>query len=82
MDKWFITEEWNESDILPHGRCTAHVTAYGLMSKRRISELKFCMNRYSPYDYVDSDEFKTEQEYEHHLQVLQDNGATIERYSS
>lgn len=77
MDKYFLTEEWNESDILPHGRCTCHVTAYGLMSKRRISELKFCMNRYSPYDYVDSSEFKTKDEYESHLKIAEENGGTI-----
>lgn len=77
MDAYFITTEWNESDILPHGRCTCNVTAYGLMSKRRIEELKYMMNRYSPYDYVDSSVFKTKEEYESQLKTIEENGGTI-----
>jgi len=77
MDKYFVTEEWNESDILPYGRCTAHVTAYGLMTKRRISELKYAMNCYSPYDYADSQEFDTKESYESYLKRVEENGGTI-----
>lgn len=77
MAKYLITMEWNESDILPHGRCTSHVTAYGLMSSRQRSEIKYCMDRYSPYDYVDSSEFDTEREYKNMIETLKDNGSTI-----
>ena len=77
MDKYFITIEWDDSDILPRGRCTSHVAAYGLISSRQRSEIKHFMNRYSPFDYVDSNEYETESDYKDMLETLKNNGSTI-----
>ena len=77
MAKYFFIQEWNESDVLPHGRCTSKVTAYGLMSERRIKELKYYANRYSPYDYVDYSTFTNEEKYKIYLKIIEGNGGTI-----
>lgn len=77
--KYFITEEWNESDMLPHGRRTSHVDAFGKTSESDIETLKDYMERYSPFDYVDSMEYDTKDEYEAMLRRLESLGATINR---
>jgi hypothetical protein len=79
MDKWFITEEWNESDQLQHGRRTSHVDALGLCSEKDIETAQDFMERYSPFDYIDSMTYDTEEEYERMLTILEQNGSTIKR---
>jgi hypothetical protein len=78
MDKYFITEEWNESDQLPHGRRTSLVTAYGKMPLKRIKAITDGMERYSPYDYVDDMVCDDENAYKRQLIILEENGSTIE----
>ena len=77
--KWFITEEWNESDQLPHGRRTSKVNAYGLCYLYDIRNTAGCMNRYSHYDYVDSMTYDTREQYENMLKTLEENGSVINR---
>ena len=79
MEKWFITEEWDESDQLPHGRRTSHVDALGLCSEKDIETAKDFMERYSPFDYIDSMTYDTKEEYERMLTILEENGSTINR---
>lgn len=74
---YFFTQEWNESDILPHGRCTAKVTEYGFKTEKEINEIVYYMERYSPYDYVDHYKDKNEEAYRRQIEILRDNGAEI-----
>ena len=76
--RYLMTEEWYESDIKPHGRLESKVTAYGLRDKKYCKDTIYCMERYSPYDYCDSNTFKSEEEYKLHLRLLEENGARIE----
>ena len=77
--KWFITEEWNEGDQLAYGRRRSRVEAYGLVSTKDIKEVKFYMERYSPYDYIDTMTYNTKDEYEKMLETLEANGSEIHR---
>lgn len=79
MKKWFITEEWNESDQLPHGRRTSNVDAYGLRCESFIEVYCDSMERYSPYDYIDRMTYDTQEEYENMLKILEENGSKIKR---
>ena len=79
MEKWFITEEWDESDQLPHGRHTSHVDAFGLCSEKDIETAKDFMERYSPFDYIEIMTYDTKEEYERMLTILEENGSTINR---
>jgi len=79
MNKWFITEEWNESDQLPYGRRTSHVDALGLCSVKDIEETRGFMERYSPFDYIDTMTYDTKEEYEKMLETLEANGSEIHR---
>ena len=79
MEKWFITEEWNEGDQLAYGRRRSMVEAYGLVSTKDIKEVRFCMERYSPYDYIDTMTYDTKEEYEKMLETLEANGSEIHR---
>ena len=76
---YFITEEWNESDQLPYGRRTSHVDALGMCSEKDIETAQDCMERYSPFDYIDSMTYDTKEEYERMLTILEENGSTINR---
>lgn len=80
--KYFITEEWNESDQLPHGGRTSHVDALGLCSVKDINETKKWMEAYSPFDYIDTMEYDTKDEYENMLTTLEGLGAKINRKES
>ena len=79
MEKWFITEEWNESDQLPYGRRTSHVDALGLCSEKYIETAKDFMERHSPFDYIDIMTYDTKEEYERMLTILEENGSVINR---
>ena len=79
MEKWFITEEWDESDQLPHGRRTSHVDALGLCSEKDIEMTCEFMERYSPFDYIDSMTYDTKEEYERMMTILEENGSVINR---
>ena len=76
---YFITEEWNESDKLPHGRRTSHVDALGLCSEKDIEMACEFMERYSPFYYIDSMTYDTKEEYERMLTILEENGSVINR---
>ena len=76
---YFITEEWDESDQLPHGRRTSHVDAFGLCSEKDIETVCQFMERYSPFDYIDSMTYDTKEEYERMLTILEENGSMINR---
>ena len=76
---YFITEEWDESDQLPHGRRTSHVDALGLCSENDIETVCQFMERYSPFDYIDSMTKETKEEYERMLTILEENGSMINR---
>ena len=76
---YFITEEWDESDQLPHGRRTSHVDALGLCSENDIETTCEFMERYSPFDYIDSMTYDTKEEYERMLTILEENGSVINR---
>lgn len=75
---WLITTEWNECDILPHGKCTYKVCAYGNRTRKECNELVSCMNSFSPYDYVDYDELNTEVEYRNKLKMYEEVGGVID----
>jgi len=77
--KWFITEEWNEGDQMAHGRRRSRVQAYGLQATKDIKNAKWYMERYSPYDYTDTMEYDTKEEYEKMLETLEANGSEITR---
>lgn len=77
--KWFITEEWNEGDQLAYGRRRSRVQAYGLQATKDIKSVKWYMERYSPYDYTDTMEYDTKEEYEQMLTTLETNGSEITR---
>ena len=77
--KWFITEEWNEGDQLAYGRRRSRVEAYGLQATKDIKNVKWYMERYSPYDYTDTMEYDTKEEYENMLETLEVNGSEIHR---
>ena len=79
MEKWFITDEWNESDQLPNGRRTSHVDALGLCSEKDIETAQDFMERYSPFDYIDIMTYDAKEEYERMLTILEENGSTINR---
>ena len=68
--KYLFTEEWDEGGV-------NHVTAYGNRKRSEINEICDQMDRYSPYDYVDSVECETEEEYNQYLQARIDNGAEV-----
>ena len=76
---YFITEEWDESDNLQYGRRTSHVDALGLCSEKDIEMACEFMERYSPFDYIDSMTYDTKEEYERMLTILEENGSTINR---
>ena len=78
-NKWFITEEWNASDQLEYGRRRSFVCALGLCSVKDINEYKGCMEKYSPFDYIDTMEYDTKEEYENMLATLENNGSIVKR---
>lgn len=80
--KYFITEEWNEGDQLAYGRRRSRVVAYGLMSTKDIKNVEYYMDRFSPYDYIDTMTYDTKEEYEKMLTTLEDNGSEINRDES
>lgn len=71
--KWFFTEEWYEGG-------QNHVSAYGKRRHKEIDKICDQMERYSPYDYVDSNICDTEEEYKSRLQARIDNGAEVKYY--
>lgn len=75
---WLITTEWNECDILPHGKCTYKVCAYGNRTKRKCQELVSCMTSFSPYDYVDYEMLDTADKYRNKLKMLEEVGGIID----
>lgn len=80
--KYFITEEWNEGDQLACGRRRSRVVAYGLMSTKDIKNVEYYMDRFSPYDYIDTMTYDTKEEYEKMLTTLEENGSEINRDES
>ena len=72
--KYFFTEEWYEG-----GR--NHVSAYGMRTRKEIDDICHQMDRYSPYDYVDSVMCDTEEEYKKYLQARIDDGAEVKYYN-
>jgi len=72
--KFFFTEEWDEG-----GR--NHVAAYGLCKRKEIDSIVEQMERYSPYDYVDSVECDTEEDYKSRLQARINDGAEVKYYN-
>lgn len=75
--KYLITEEWYEEDILDHGKCKTHATAYGLLSEITIKSYIRDMEKYSPYDYVDYHTYDSQEEYESMLKTIVMNGGQI-----
>lgn len=75
--KFLITEEWYEEDVKEFGRCESVVTCYGLLTPSKIDNIIDCMNKYSPYDYVDYRVFETIEEYESCIKNRKKNGSEI-----
>lgn len=75
--KFLITEEWYEEDVKDFGRCESVATCYGQLTPKKIDSIVESMNKYSPFDYVDYQEFNTIEEYESHINRLKENGSQI-----
>ena len=72
--KYLFTEEWDEGGKV-------HVAAYGKIKRSEIDDILEQQEKYSPYDYVDSVETDSEEEYNQYLQVRIDNGAEVKYYN-
>ena len=82
MEKYLITEEWNESDIKAGGRCESHACAYGAKSQKEINEIVGSMERYSPYDYVCHVVCKSAEDYESRVRMIEANGGVVTGYEN
>lgn len=63
---WFFTTEWD-------GGGKNVISLYGRRSVDEIDRIIDDMNKYSPFDYVSSSEFRTEDEYRKCIELHEKN---------
>lgn len=70
MKIWLITEEWDNGDLAEPNFPAYHINAYPGITEVQSAMITTDMEKYSPYDYCDYEEFETEEEFNAKLEFF------------
>jgi len=74
---WLITEEWDDGEFIEPNFPKYHITTYPGVLESQMAMIVTDMEKYSPYDYCDWEEFDTEEEFDVKLEYFKSKGCII-----
>lgn len=75
---WLITLEWNENSPMASPNFPRYELSLDKnITRREMHEIKRNAEKYSPYDYLDFEEFDNEEEFNNKVQYMVSKGAVV-----
>lgn len=76
---WLMSTEWDaDTPMASQDFPQYRIHLYPNITEGQLEQIKSDCEKYSPYDYLDFDEFDNERDFNEHVQYMASKGAIIE----